>query len=314
MSNDITRRMIVEAICTDTRARVEAHEWEGRGWRADQAIMLTALDAMQYMGTFTVYMSARDAAFSAGVSEKTGSAHLKGLCGDNWLTLDKTYHHKHETHHVNKSTGEVFTRAHIRWTKTPLEAYRYHLPVDRYMCNPHNFYRPAQPEGEGAPSNPSALPGTETLIRRLMKSCVTYTHSDVRRRLLIGRTNLGVELGPSKVAVMVALKEYPQRAKDIATLARMPASEASRILGDLRTMGLAVKDGARWKAGITLPELSVRMRDRAGFKPGTGRVDKRVTRWERERELWRVRTEASSEDFWLRMETETRFDRVFSEA
>lgn len=304
----------VTQICERLRAEVIADEWHGAGWRTDWAIMLTALDIAQYTGSLIIYLDVRTMAFASGVTAPTASKSLKRLRESLRLYLDREHWHDKETHHVNRTTGEVFARKHRVWTELPGEAYTYLVnpSYPRYVCKSFRF--PSAPALVAAGADPDR-PGTKDeslirndagpLIRTMMKSGKTFTHSDVRSRLLLGRTELGVMLGPSRVAVVLVLTDTPMRVKDVASAARVSDSGTGKILKELAGMGLAGKSGNGWVRGMELSEYSARMRGTyQGYESGKGIVAKRVRRWEEERAEYHGGLQLDYDEFWMSQESE----------
>jgi hypothetical protein len=266
--------------------------------------MLTALDIAQYTGSLVVFLDVRTMAFASGVTAPTASKSLRRLRDSNRLWLDMTHSHEKETHHVNRSTGEVFSKKHRVWTELPGEAYTYQVnpDPDRYVCKFFRapFYCEHDPAGPQPP--PAADPGSAgPLIGTLMRHGKTWTTGMERSRLLLARTDLGVGLGPARVAVVQVLTGEPQTVKDIATAARVSVPSAGKILTHLSSEDLshiAVSKG-RWVRGITLGEYAARMRGTRDFQSGTGRLAKRVDRWQEERELYHDGLSRDYEEFWL---------------
>lgn len=288
----------VAGICERLRAEVIAHEWHGTGWRTDWAIMLTALDIAQYTGSLVVYLDVRTMAFASGVTAPTASKSLKRLRAGNRLWLDMTHSHEKVTHHVNRTTGEVLAKTHRVYTELPGLAYTYQVNPEpaRYVCK---FFR--SPDGLPGETDPSrATP----LIRTLMRTGKTYTSGAARSRLLLGRTEAGVSLGPSRVAVIQVLGDEPQRVKDIAAAARVAPSACGKILAHLESENLSHIAGRGWVRGMPLSEYSARMRGMHGFEPGKGTVARRVSDWQEERREYHASLARGNDEFWIKQEAE----------
>jgi hypothetical protein len=296
----------VAEICTRLRAEVIAHQWHGPGWRTDWAIMLTALDIAQYTGSLIVYLDVRTMAFASGVTAPTAGKSLRRLRDSNRLWLDMTHSHEKETHHVNRTTGEVFAKTHRVWTELPGMAYTYQVNPEfpRYVCK---FFR--SPDGGLAGQQGNAGSGAP-LLRTLMRSGKTYTRGAERSRLLLGRTEAGVRLGPARVAVVQVLTAEPQMVKDIAAAARVPASSAGKILHDLESENLSHIAGNGWVRGMSLTQYA--MLKRLFSEPGKGKVAKRVDRWQEERELYHDGLRRDYDEFWLWQEMTDHYDLAFA--
>jgi len=286
----------VTAICEDLRSRVESTAWSHKGGKTDWAIILTALDIAQHTGHLNVFLDARSMSFAAGVAPTTASHSLGRLVKDRWL-IENPKNSIHPKHRVPKNRA------------------------NEYLVNPgfphvYRFVYPSRDPGErwlvsaGVSESADVTTGEvfPNLISVLRDGSNTYTHADTRRALLIGRTELGVMLGPTAVRLALKADDEPRTIKELARLAKVESSNAGKIIRrklspkgllsnaggtwfELATHpGMGWWEGGKWVRGIPLEEYKVH--------PSNNKVGWRLEGIAAQREKWQEEHQ-QREDEWI---------------
>jgi hypothetical protein len=230
----------VTGICTRLRAEVESSYWRGKAGKTDWAIILTALDLAQYLGHLDLFLDARSMSFAAGVAPTTASHSLRRLVKSRWLIASpqndiapkyRIPKNRANEYTINPCFPHVYSYVLPRGTSQ--------RPGERWLVSSGELESADLTTGEVFPN----------LIAILRDATHTYTHADTRRALLIGRTNVGVELGKSAVWLRLRADDEPRTIKELAGLAQVnPVTAGQVIRRKLAPKGLLVNQGGEWFA------------------------------------------------------------------
>jgi hypothetical protein len=228
----------VTGICTRLRAEVESSYWRGKAGKTDWAIILTALDLAQYLGHLDLFLDARSMSFAAGVAPTTASHSLRRLVKSRWLIASpqndiapkyRIPKNRANEYYVNPAFPHVYRNCY------PLRA-----PWEPRagVTSPH---------GEEESIRAATGEVVPNLIAILRRGSTTYTHAGTRQALLIGRTNLGVELGASGVWLALSADDQPRTIRELASLAMVDHSTAGKVIRrKLAPRGTLSNVGGEW--------------------------------------------------------------------
>jgi hypothetical protein len=314
MSNSSTgtakfNRAEVTAICEDMRAKVESSAWNHKGGKTDWALVLTGLDIVQYTGRLGFFFDARSASFAAGVAPTTASHSLRRICDAHWF-IPSPYNQLPMKQRVPKNRANEYMI-----NPAFPNVYRYALP--RQAFTPGERWLISAGELESAEVSTGEV--FKNLIAILSESTHTYTHDDTRRALLIGRTELGVMLGKSAVAVALKAGDQPRTIKELAGLAQVNPYTAGQVIRrKLAPKGLLANvggewfgladhpgrgwwEGGRWVTGIPLHEYKVHW--------SSNRVGRRLEIIAGQRGAWKAE-HMRREDMWIARELADMAEKV----
>jgi hypothetical protein len=124
----------------------------------------------------------------------------------------------------------------------------------------------------------------------LLSPVGTFTQEGTRRWLLLCRTETGIALGKTAIAVYLALDDNTGlTVGDIAEVVRIPHNTVSNALQKLEKLSLAYSQGKLWTLGAIPIEQ---------FDPGTLRMERRLGEIEDQRWSYALRFPVSQEEFF----------------